>query len=96
MIEQAISKLAIAQDPNMPYEFVGFIQTEDDFDAIKVEGDKSFNFSWEDVLAKATELENENTTKKNAKVSGNQKLLDLGLSQAEATALTGYTPPVAE
>jgi hypothetical protein len=30
------------------------------------------------------------------KASGNQKLLDLGLSQAEATALTGYTPPVAE
>ena len=29
-------------------------------------------------------------------VSGNQKLLDLGLTQAEATALTGYTPPVAE
>ena len=28
------------------------------------------------------------------KVSGNQKLLDLGLTQAEATALTGYTPPV--
>ena len=27
------------------------------------------------------------------KASGNQKLLDLGLSQAEATALTGYTPP---
>jgi len=32
--------------------------------------------------------------KENAKVSGNQKLLDLGLTQAEATALTGYTPPV--
>ena len=31
----------------------------------------------------------------NAK-SGNQKLLDLGLTQAEATALTGYTPPVEE
>ena len=30
------------------------------------------------------------------KATGNQKLLDLGLSQAEATALTGYTPPVAE
>jgi hypothetical protein len=29
-------------------------------------------------------------------LSGNQKLLDLGLTQAEATALTGYTPPVAE
>jgi hypothetical protein len=34
--------------------------------------------------------------KENAKASGNQKLLDLGLTQAEATALTGYTPPVAE
>lgn len=28
--------------------------------------------------------------------NGNQKFLDLGLTQAEATALTGYTPPVAE
>jgi len=31
-----------------------------------------------------------------AKASGNTKLLDLGLTQTEATALTGYTPPVAE
>jgi hypothetical protein len=50
-----------------------------------------------DIQAKMTELEtakaNEETAKENAKVSGNQKLLDLGLSQAEATALTGYTPP---
>ena len=38
----------------------------------------------------------EEQAKADAKVSGNQKLLDLGLSQAEATALTGYTPPVAE
>ena len=29
----------------------------------------------------------------NPAVTGNQKLLDLGLTQAEATALTGYTPP---
>ena len=29
------------------------------------------------------------------KANGNQKLLDLGLSQAETTALTGYTPPAA-
>jgi len=36
------------------------------------------------------------TAKETAQASGNQKLLDLGLSQAEATALTGYTPPVAE
>ena len=27
------------------------------------------------------------------KANGNTKLLDLGLTQAEATALTGYTPP---
>jgi hypothetical protein len=29
-------------------------------------------------------------------LAGNNKLLELGLTQAEATALTGYTPPVAE
>ena len=34
--------------------------------------------------------------KKADQASGNQKLLDLGLTQAEATALTGYTPPVEE
>ena len=28
--------------------------------------------------------------------SGNQKFLDMGLTQAEATALTGYTPIVEE
>ncbi len=38
----------------------------------------------------------EKTAKETAQASGNQKLLDLGLTQAEATALTGYTPPVAE
>jgi len=53
-----------------------------------------------DINAKISELEtteaNEEQAKKDAQVSGNQKLLDLGLTQAEATALTGYTPPVAE
>ena len=38
--------------------------------------------------AEATAKTNEETTK----TSGNTKLLDLGLTQAEATALTGYTP----
>jgi hypothetical protein len=33
------------------------------------------------------------TNKANTKASGNTKLLDLGLTQAEATALTGYVPP---
>lgn len=46
--------------------------------------------------AKIVELQNNEETEKqakeNAKASGNQKLLDLGLTQAEATALTGYKP----
>jgi hypothetical protein len=50
-----------------------------------------------DIQAKITELEtakaNEENQKAIDKANGNQKLLDLGLSQAEATALTGYTPP---
>ncbi len=37
-----------------------------------------------------TRIEAENVDKAN----GNQKFLDMGLTQAEATALTGYTPPV--
>jgi hypothetical protein len=49
-----------------------------------------------EVNAKIQELKDTEVAKENAKASGNQKLLDLGLSQAEATALTGYTPPVAE
>jgi|TARA_R110002073_G_scaffold7122_2_gene41086 hypothetical protein len=43
------------------------------------------------ILSKEEQLEaieNEKATK----ASGNTKLLDLGLTQAEATALTGYTP----
>ena len=45
-----------------------------------------------DKQAEETKAQAEATNKAN----GNQKLLDLGLTQAEATALTGYTPPVAE
>jgi len=36
------------------------------------------------------------TAKATAQASGNTKLLDLGLTQSEATALTGYTIPVSE
>lgn len=46
--------------------------------------------------AKKAEEETAKQAKETAQASGNQKLLDLGLTQAEATALTGYTPPVAE
>ena len=46
-----------------------------------------------EVNAKVQELKDADTAKINSQISGNQKLLDLGLTQAEATALTGYTPP---
>ena len=41
---------------------------------------------------KKTAEETAKTEKATAQASGNTKLLDLGLTQAEATALTGYTP----
>jgi hypothetical protein len=34
--------------------------------------------------------------KKADALAGNNKLLELGLTQAQVTAMTGYTPPVAE
>jgi len=37
-------------------------------------------------------IADEKVAYKNAKASGNTKLLGLGLSQAEATAMTGFTP----
>jgi hypothetical protein len=37
-------------------------------------------------------VKDEEQAKATNKANGNQKLLDLGLTQAEATALTGYTP----
>ena len=52
-----------------------------------------------DIAKEQTEqqaIETAKTQKATDQASGNQKLLDLGLTQAEATALTGYTPPVAE
>jgi hypothetical protein len=48
------------------------------------------------ATAEATAKSNAETQKATDKASGNQKLLDLGLTQAEATALTGYTPSVEE
>jgi hypothetical protein len=43
----------------------------------------------EEIQAKQANEE----AKRLSQASGNQKLLDLGLTQAEATALTGYRPP---
>ena len=54
----------------------------------------------ENLVAEANKHRQAEETAKQAKetaqASGNQKLLDLGLTQAEATALTGYTPPSEE
>lgn len=47
----------------------------------------------EQAIANREKQNAEENTKKANQASGNQKLLDLGLTQAEATALTGYTPP---
>jgi hypothetical protein len=73
---------------------------------VRYDDNNDFEIEWtnntapiskEDILAKQSELQTAEDAKVqakiNAQVSGNQKLLDLGLTQAEATALTGYTPP---
>jgi len=44
-------------------------------------------------VAEATVKADAEAQKATDKANGNQKLLDLGLTQAEATALTNYTPP---
>jgi len=54
------------------------------------------NTKREQIASEEAILETAKQADATNKASGNQKLLDLGLSQAEATALTGYTPPVAE
>nr|BAR15335.1 hypothetical protein [uncultured Mediterranean phage uvMED] len=57
--------------------------------ALKEQDDANSQAKLEQELAEITQKEAD------AK-SGNQKFLDMGLTQAEATALTGYTPPVEE
>ena len=48
------------------------------------------------LQVKAIAQEEAKAEQATAQASGNTKLLALGLTQAEATALTGYTPPVEE
>jgi hypothetical protein len=54
--------------------------------------------SKDEILAKVPEAtanyEAKIQAEENIKISGNQKLLNLGLTQEEVTALTGYKPPV--
>ena len=53
-----------------------------------------------DIQAKLDELRtaeaNEKAQKEADALAGNNKLLELGLTQAQVTAMTGYTPPVSE
>jgi hypothetical protein len=52
-----------------------------------------------DIVELASIKEAEETAKaqKDADaLAGNNKLLELGLTQAQVTAMTGYTPPVSE
>jgi len=51
------------------------------------------NADIEAELVNVPTFEQEQQAEATNKANGNQKLLDLGLTQAEATALTGYTPP---
>ena len=43
--------------------------------------------------AKETAIKNEQAQKDADALAGNNKLLELGLTQAQVTAMTGYTPP---
>lgn len=92
MIHEAIYKL---------YPNVKKIDDKKDGSIFPMDADgNEISVDMDAVNSKATELqteyENKIAQKKADKVSGNQKLLDLGLTQAEATALTGYTPIVEE
>jgi len=55
-----------------------------------------WNISLEKYQTNIQKINDELVKKEADKANGNQKLLDLGLTQAEATALTGYTPPSEE
>ena len=73
---------------------------------INKDGIQEVDFTAEEITEKNKDIanskteqtneENYQTQKKLDQASGNQKLLDLGLTQAEATSLTGYKPPEEE
>lgn len=74
-IEMAVNRLAVAQDSELRYSHKGYCETEADFNNITVEDDKSFNFTWSDVQAKATECEAEDNAKIDLKASAKAKLI---------------------
>ena len=79
-------------------EDASFTIYNDDLDNIIWHDNNPTNITKQQILDEQTRLQDiEDVKPENInKANGNQKLLDLGLTQAEATALTGYTPPVEE
>ena len=78
---------------NLYSNAVNILENEDGTFTVKDINNNDVSIDISAVNTKTTELENAEATNK---ANGNQKLLDLGLTQAEATALTGYTPPSEE
>ena len=83
-IEQAINKLAVAQDNTLRYSYIGFCATEEDFNNIT--GVDNFNFTWADVQAKATELETAENNK-SASDRAKDKLRNMGFAEDEVALL---------
>jgi hypothetical protein len=79
-----------------PYFEEGFVEIADDVKAtMEQKADGSFDYPQSHYDAIQAEIDRKTQAKADA-LAGNNKLLELGLTQAEATALTGYTPPVAD
>ena len=71
----------------------GFVEVADTVFASMVK-DASNNFDYTDEFKAANQAGIDDYNARVAsQISGNAKLLGLGLSQAEATAMTGYRPP---
>ena len=81
-ISKAINVLAVAQSDTLRYSYVGNCKTQEDFN--KINGVENFEFTWSNVQAKATELEQEDTDKKDTKVSAYRKN---GLTDDEILAI---------
>jgi len=90
MATEDIAKAIKEINPDAEFKYMG-----NDIDSIEWLGDTT-PISKSAIQTKMSDLpsDTEATTQLKADAkSGNKKLLDLGLSQAEATALTGYKPP---
>jgi len=85
---------------NAIYNLYPNVKTIDETDGVFYPKDENGNLVSIDMSAveiKATELQqaeaNEKAQKEADALAGNNKLLELGLTQAQVTAMTGYTPP---